>query len=849
MKAGGPVPRRGPRSWQRCVWLRIAVDRLLRSRWRRRSASSTVVSHGGNMRDETQRKAARSLQRPARARPPWRRRLVPVALALGLGAVITGRHSQFASVAHERDCAAVAHQDPVDIAIRICRAEYKQTGEPRTGARLAFVLNKYKTDVEEARRLATKLLTTSARPDALQVLGNIALHDGNFDEALAEVMEARWLHLFAQDRLELARDDGLLVSIREGRSEFAEALRVADECITVSTEVSDSDQKCHCHLAAVRTLVATGYFAAAELELGRSKPSTEDLRIELEYQWGNFLQETEQPALAILKFESVLRDGALAGDDGRRLMTEQNLAYALAELGRLPEARQHLGNAAQLDRKQEQKVERTWTAAQLAYKAGDLATASSLCEGYDNIRGVVDHSDESGDSLDPDDRIQFETLCARIELDRGDPQGVERWTRLGIDDAEHVRGAQSSLELRPRVLTKRRAPYEIRFTMFAHRGNAEAAAMVFDQWQGRAVEDALARPSLATVDRLTIADQITKLGDWVRVITNAPFARNADEASVLGTMSQIDLLALIVADGDVWRLTASHGPPRLSRVGAYEQLKPRLDRFRGHPLRSVAEAADLGALLVPDEVFRPTDAVLHVVLDERLATLPVAALSHGATRLGVVRPITRQLRLPETRCTPASPTEPAIVLGDPDGTLPEAREEAVDVAQMLHTTAAIGAAATRAAVFAAGDAAVLHIATHAESNIDGAVLHVADGTVSALEVAAHRIGPALVVLSQCDAATSSQYDDANGFDLMSRPAAGFLAAGSQHVVTALRSVSDVGAREVIMRFYHALDASGIADPARALWVAQKALSKGSNETWPYFTVFGPEVCPMDGADR
>jgi CHAT domain-containing protein len=158
---------------------------------------------------------------------------------------------------------------------------------------------------------------------------------------------------------------------------------------------------------------------------------------------------------------------------------------------------------------------------------------------------------------------------------------------------------------------------------------------------------------------------------------------------------------------------------------------------------------------------------------------------------------------------------------------------------MLHTTATIGAAATRAALFGAANAGVLHIAAHAESGLDGAALVLADGAVPVLEVAARQIGPALVVLPMCDAGTSSEYDSASGFDVTGRPAAGFLTAGSQRVVTTLHSVPDADAKEAVMHFYRA----GVADPARALWAAQVELSQDDNDAWPYFAVFGPEVCP------
>jgi hypothetical protein len=98
-----------------------------------------------------------------------------------------------------------------------------------------------------------------------------------------------------------------------------------------------------------------------------------------------------------------------------------------------------------------------------------------------------------------------------------------------------------------------------------------------------------------------------------------------------------------------------------------------------------------------------------------------------------------------------------------------------------------------------------------------------------------RRAPSLVVLSACDAAVSADSD----FELAGSLASGFLGAGSQHVVATLGQITDSGAPEISTRFYRA----GVADPARALAAVQAELAKTGNRDWPYFAVFGPDVCP------
>ena len=68
------------------------------------------------------------------------------------------------------------------------------------------------------------------------------------------------------------------------------------------------------------------------------------------------------------------------------------------------------------------------------------------------------------------------------------------------------------------------------------------------------------------------------------------------------------------------------------------------------------------------------------------------------------------------------------------------------------TTALVGAAATSTALFAAKTDPLLHIAVHADIDAGGGVLKLHDREVSAAEISANKLGPALVVLSACSTA-------------------------------------------------------------------------------------------------
>jgi hypothetical protein len=528
-------------------------------------------------------------------------------------------------------------------------------------------------------------------------------------------------------------------------------------------------------------------------------------------------------------FESALQAHKNTQDVDWTITTTFNLAYSLAETGRIDEAQGHAKTATLLDSDHKHEPARLWVEAQIAYQQHDSARVVHLCERFFTLP-----ADD-----DVDAQIDVATLAARAELERNDFPGAERWAQKAVVLAEHVRNTQSAFELRSWVLAKRRAPYELLFTALARSQRTEDAIMALDAWLGRSVQDALARPRPpASMDYRRVADQLAKLGGWLRVVSQAPIARRPDPKLVPSTMRRIDLLALVVADGYIWRLTANHGAPRLTRLVRFGELESQLRKFRDHAA-DAKSASELGELLLPDEIFRETHDPLYVVIDPGLNALPVAALRHGETMLSGLRPVVYLLRLPEAHCAHMTHSEHRTVIGVSDTTLPSAVDEAQEVARLLSTTSQTGTAATRAALLMAGNDEVLHVAAHGAA---GAAVALADGEISALEISASQVAPGLVVLSSCAGATP----DPPELDVSL--VAGFLGAGSQHVVAATRSVSDAGALDISTRFY---GANGVAEPARALAAVQSELAKAAehprtakpaNIDWPYFAVFAPDVC-------
>ena len=783
------------------------------------------------------------LERPARTRAWWLRRLAPLLLIAGVGTVFTdvvfcrgGSPPEAIRAARGSDC-AVAVQDELTSAWQICQAAYYGGGaDHATGVFMAKALHK-RADAAadaEATWVAKQLLSTEVRSDALQVLGQIARDARRNEEAAKWLEPARQLHLKQNRPGEVARDDAMLALALTDLGRFTEALTLLDEAIKQSERDGGTGLQRYCHLTAAKTLIRIGYWSEAEKELDIAQKFTHTghEQVSLDYQRASLEQEKDHHAYASSLFKNALQPTTPPATSSWILKTQLNLAYSLAAKGFTGQAQDHLNEATLLDADGELQQVRLWVEALIAYRDGALPRASALIDKY--LKLVTDD-----DSIDASGQLDMATLQARIGLDSGDLAGAERAASRGVELAEKVRSAQP-LKLRAWALSKRRLPYELLFLARARLDHADDAAMAFDAWQGRTMLDALARsqPS-GSLDYATMADQVEQLSQWMPVVPQTAVARIKAQAAVVQTMRNIDLLALIVADGQVWRLMANHGPPQLSKIVALEDIQGRLEDFYERATDPTL-AAELGARLVPNEAFRETQDALYVVIDGQLGKLPVAALRHGKTPLIAMRPVAHMLRLPEAPCVDVARAGQATVLGVRDKNAPTAQAEAKEVSRLLHktlgisaVTTAIGAEATKNALFAAANSSVLHVASHGKVAPGGASLVLADDSVSALEISARRVAPSLAVLAACATAMSDDPERAGSL------VAGFLGAGSQHVVATLRTVLDAGAHEVATRFYLA---GGVADPERALQKVQADLVNTGNIDWPYFAVFGPDIC-------
>jgi tetratricopeptide (TPR) repeat protein len=698
----------------------------------------------------------------------------------------------------EMDCLRATEGD-AGRAVVVCEREYEATRVPATGVRLANALRRTggTGNMARAKTLATELLTTSARADALTVLGRIASDARRFDEALERLRDARRLHLAERKPERAAGDDQALAGVFRAQKQYAEALRALDDCILDARRGADRSIEGYCHMSAGLVLGEVGYFEGAQAELALAAPmlktdrqlaALEIERAALQQRHAFATHRRDENKFAILHLKRAIEHAQRAARTADVLTAELNLAYSLAEVGETAEATTHLERARVLDVRNTDVAEFAALEARIAYRAGDGALATTINTAvYDELIDKL---------VDDDRRLELCVMQARIAMAANDLEAAKVWAARGVKFAELTRKEVSAIELRPWVLSVRRQPHELLFAALVRSRKLEDAVVTFDQWQARTLLDSSVRDRRGRVDLRAAAGDTERYHRVFPMLSSAQFVQPIERAELLGQLRAVDVVALVVADGEVWRIASRHGALEIVSVGSLAALRSELSDFAAAPTNpDLGES--LGVKLLGSAAF-DSGETLYAVLDGQLAGVPIAALRKAGRPLVAIRPVVRAPRLSQVGCIPPhrGPRR-AVVLADARGDLPEAAREANEIATRFGVAAAIGAAATSDALFTGTKGGLLHLAVHANVELGAGTLLLHDRQVSALEIAGRGDGPSLVMLSVCLSAVSDDGEQATSL------ANAFLAAGSAQVVATLRPVTDAGARELTHRFYQA----------------------------------------------
>ncbi|MFP2908390.1 CHAT domain-containing protein, partial [Pyxidicoccus sp. 3LFB2] len=221
------------------------------------------------------------------------------------------------------------------------------------------------------------------------------------------------------------------------------------------------------------------------------------------------------------------------------------------------------------------------------------------------------------------------------------------------------------------------------------------------------------------------------------------------------------------------------------------------------------------------------------------------ALPFQGDALVARRPVAYALDLERPEPTPTEARErTALIVADPEGNLPQAREEARSVHEALRADWRVqvlsGPTATGAGVRAALEGAELfHYAGHGRfAGLGGweSTLPLHEGRLMVGDVLALRRVPSWVVLSGCETVRAAQDSPVEGLGL----AQAFLAAGAQGAVAAWREVDDTHAMELMRALYRHGGPRTSAELPDALRRAQLELRASRPEAdWAAFRALVP----------
>lgn len=296
------------------------------------------------------------------------------------------------------------------------------------------------------------------------------------------------------------------------------------------------------------------------------------------------------------------------------------------------------------------------------------------------------------------------------------------------------------------------------------------------------------------------------------------------------------------APGELWLF---YSPAPRGWIGFAVQARSVTARLL-EPAAPDAPPATLAAALL--EPFREELAAAR-----RLTFIPYGALRavdfHALPFEGDVlvagRPVSYALDLAGTVPAPAEARQPtALIVADPEGNLPLAREEARLVHEALRGNWRVqvrpGPAASAAAVRATLERVeFFHYAGHGRfAGLGGweSSMPLHEGRLTVGDVLALRQAPSWVVLSGCETARASQESPVETVGL----AQSFLAAGARGAVAAWRVVDDAQAMELMRAFYRHGGADAAPDLPEALRQAQLELRAHRPEAdWAAFRSLVP----------
>ena len=677
----------------------------------------------------------------------------------------------------------------------ICLASYERNGHERdlVWAAKAYM---YVGELDQAEKLANGLVAGTFFGDAHGILSYVALQRKLRSNARMHSAVAFVAHMLAGDERGLTSDAISLSHIAWQVGDFTAALTAADEALRLARKLHDPRYEVASYLARADALRRMGDIQGAIATLTSASDRAVDPcdKTWVHLKAGLCELEAVQAGLATLEFTMAAQANRSCGLKDVATSIAINQAWLL----RWRDPAGALAGLDELAKSVRDDVETLVLRGYLAADRGALADADRYFTLAANLEPP--HAD-----------WPWQIACVRAEL-------YER--RAGILDdllAEYYYRRSTAMVASLRATARAGSAYLVS----SHRGPYDGLIALFAR-KGRW------RDVLAVVLELDASDMLRanaverEVHDPVQLDLEVPISRStmttpSNVEAVLSMWRPRDLVVVIaqskhkVGSGRerVYRMRITDGQIIGEDVGDARLARNWAENLFADPGDRDAARA-LGRMIVPPG---SSDSTLYVLAIGSLGKVPLAALrdDDGSLIIGR-RPLVRVLGL-QAPGPEASGLAPSVVIADPRGNLPSAAIEGMVVAATLGPKVHLSGfyttvPATRSQLWAASDAALLHIASHVGKVGRWPALHLADGDVEPAEMVQRRLAPRIAVLAGCGSAAAT---DEEGWGSI---AAALLQSGTAVVVATDRSVDDKAALDLMRSFYAQSDWR--ADPARAL---------------------------------
>jgi tetratricopeptide (TPR) repeat protein len=736
-------------------------------------------------------------------RAPWGAVLVVGALMSGSTAGLNASRNACTPMSPcER---AVRFGDPQH-AVESCLASYQRAGNEHNlvwAAKAYLRLGK----IDEANGLAQRLLAGPRLGDAHAILSYVALRRGLVTEARMHARLAHTAHEATGDVAGMASDAVSLSQAAWKAGDLAAALAAADEALSLAPHLDDSRLEVRAYLARADVLRRMGDARSAVEAL---KPAIDRATEPCDKAWvrlrsANYLIDVRQDGLAMVELTAAEEANRRCGSPDVSSQIAMNSAWLLR--GKDPASA--IAKLDEIKQLEEESADALLLRGYLAADRDDLAAAE---------RYFV----QAANMDPPDGDWPWQIMCTRAQL------AELRAGLFGEVLAEfyyrHSMAMVAALRATARArsahfVSSHRAPYEGLIGLLARQGRWRAVLSVVLELDAT---DMLR----ATADELTFRSHAAEEVDTpvADIVTNPEL--NVED--ILSAWQSRDLVIVIAPSPRelragrerAYRLRVFRGDVTGEDVGDASVARRSAEELFADPADQRAARA-LGRIIVPP---RSDGSTLHVLAIGALSKVPLAALRDDDGSLSIAkRPVVRVLGL-RANGRESSGAGAPVVIADSRGNLMSAMVEGVVVASALGPDVQVSGSgtatpATRAQLWAARDAALLHLAGHVVATGRWRALQLADGDVDPAEMVKRGLAPRIAVLAGCGSAAAT---DEEGWGSI---AAALLQSGTALVIATDRSIADDAALSLMQRFYR--EADWRTDPARALARVQRVLAEQS----------------------